>query len=146
MGDGMSSDFRYSEALSVLRGDFLGEGSARKVYALLTNSAYVLKIETAGRSFQNVAEWEYWKWVKGTKLEKWFAPCERISARGLLLVQRRVDPPRLAELPKKVPAFLTDLKIENFGLLDGKFVCCDYGTCKVVLRHFPQRLVAAKWR
>lgn len=120
---------------------------ARKVYVLRLNPEYVIKIESGRQSFQNVAEWEYWSWVKDTKIEKWFAPCELISTCGSMLVQRRVTPLRPNELPKRLPAFLDcDLKIENFGLIDGKFVCCDYGTAQFIVQQSPRHYVPAKWR
>jgi hypothetical protein len=138
--------FRYSEARAILCGDLIGEGSARKVYELRTNSDYVIKIETAGRSFQNVSEWETWQWVSGGPLSGWFAPCEFISPCGLLLVQRKVEPLRVAELPPMLPAFLSDLKRENFGLLAKRVVCCDYGTAHSSIRSVSKRMRRATWR
>lgn len=139
------SQFRYREAKAILCGDLIGEGSARKVYQLRTNAAYIIKIETGGQSFQNVSEWETWLWVRATALEKWFAPCEMISPCGLLLVQRKVAPLRDSELPPKLPAFLCDLKRENFGLFDKRIVCCDYGTVQSAIRLASKRLLKAKW-
>jgi hypothetical protein len=138
--------FRYREARAILCGELIGEGSARKVYELRTNPDFVIKIETAGRSFQNVSEYETWQWVAGGPLAKWFAPCQFISPCGLLLVQRKVEPLRIAELPPRLPAFLCDLKRENFGLLAKRIVCCDYGTAHSAIRIASKRLVRAKWR
>lgn len=140
------SKFRYGEARAILCGTMLGSGVARKVYELRTNPMYVIKIETRGCSFQNVAEWETWAWISGGPLARWFAPCEFISPCGLMLVQHKVTPLRTAELPERVPAFLCDLKIENFGLLKWRFVCCDYGTVQSSFRKTSRRLVRAKWR
>lgn len=138
--------FRYREARYILCGDLIGEGSARKVYQLRTNAEYVIKFETGGQSFQNVSEWETWEWVRGQSTEKWFAPCEFISPCGLILIQRKVEPLRPKELPPKLPIFLCDLKRENFGMLAGKVVCCDYGTAHSAIRGASKRLVKAKWR
>lgn len=30
------------------------------------------------------------------------------------------------KMPETIPTFLTDLKRENFGLIDGRIVCVDY--------------------
>jgi hypothetical protein len=140
------TEFLYNEARSILLGNRLGEGMSREVFELRTNPAYVIKIETRGQSFQNAAEWETWNWVNGGPLAKWFAPCEFISSCGVLLIQRKVAPLRDSELPARVPAFLCDLKIENFGLLNGKFVCCDYGTVPSAIRLVAKRMHRAKWR
>lgn len=35
---------------------------------------------------------------------------------------------RNADLPKKVPYFFTDQKLENYGFINGHLVCHDYGT------------------
>lgn len=140
------SELLYNEARSLLCGDRIGQGSAREVFVLRTNPEYVVKIETAGGSFQNVAEWEIWSFVNGGPLQKWFAPCEMISNCGVMLVQRRVKPLRDHELPKKLPEFLCDLKPENYGLFNGNFVCNDYGTMGYAIRTVSRRLVKAEWR
>lgn len=140
------SELLYNEARSLLCGDLMGRGSAREVFELRTNPEYVIKIEQKGGSFQNACEWEIWSFVRGDRLEKWFAPCEMISNCGVMLVQRKVQPLRRPELPKRLPEFLCDLKPENFGMFEGRFVCCDYGTMACAVRNTSQRLVPAKWR
>ena len=62
-----------------------------------------------------------------TAISRWLAPCEFLSPDGRILLQTRAEPlPFDYRLPDKLPAFLTDLKRANFGLLDGKLVCVDY--------------------
>lgn len=122
---------------SILCGDRLGFGVARTVFACRLNPDYVLKIETGGRSFQNVLEWETWKIAEyAPKQALWLAPCISISTCGTVLVQRRTTPARAAEMPKSVPNWLTDVKLDNWGILDGRPVCHDYG--------YPNNLIA--WR
>jgi hypothetical protein len=141
------SGFLYRELSSAMLGDLLGEGSARKVYVARLNDAYVIKIETKGGSFQNVSEWEVWDWCqKDNAIAKWLAPCQFISNCGSVLVQRRVEPLRVRELPARLPAFLCDLKRENFGMLDGRVVCNDYGTVLHSFRSVARHMVKAKWR
>lgn len=140
------SDLRYREARWMLCGDKIGEGSARKVYHCRINDQYVIKIETMGGSFQNVSEWNTWTWLCDGPMAKWFAPCEFISPCGLILMQRKVEPVRKSDLPKRLPEFLCDLKPENFGFMDGRFVCCDYGTVASAIRTASRRFVAAEWR
>ena len=58
--------------------------------------------------------------------KQWLAPCVSISPCGSVLIQRRTLPVTKAQLPSKVPAWLTDFKLANWGMLDGKVVCHDY--------------------
>tara|TARA_R110000796_G_scaffold117736_1_gene230791 strand:- start:27101 stop:27565 length:465 start_codon:yes stop_codon:yes gene_type:complete len=108
-------------------GDLLGQGLGREVYACAIEPTVVIKFETRARSFQNVLESECWDQVCHTALAKWFAPVINISACGTVLLMRRTMAPRPGELPDKVPSLFTDMKTENWGMLDGRPVCHDYG-------------------
>lgn len=122
--DAVGKDF-----IRLFAGEKLGTGSARSVYAFRFDSKYVLKIEEPSGSFQNVKEWEIWNEVKENKeLKKWFAPCLSISPCGMVLLQRRVMPAYPRDYPKKIPKPFGDLKHQNYGMMEGRFVCCDYGT------------------
>ena len=127
------------EAFEMMKGEHLGTGSFRSVYCNNLNPEQVLKIEgdTHQRyQFCNVIEWVFWNNHKeNPKIAKWLAPCIRISSNGKILIQKRVETiPKGYELPKELPSFLTDLKMSNFGLLDGRLVCLDYG-------HSPKNIV-----
>lgn len=111
--------------IKLFKGDLLGTGSAREVYELATDPTKVLKIEIAKCSFQNANEWQIWQLVTGTKLEKYFAPCSMISPCGTVLIMAKTEPLRSKNIV--MPDIITDLKIENFGMLKGKPVCHDYG-------------------
>jgi hypothetical protein len=63
-----------------------------------------------------------------------------------MLIQRYCEPLREVELPKLLPDFLCDLKRENFGMFDGRVVCCDYGTAHSAIRRTSRKLVKAEWR
>lgn len=106
----------------------------------------VVKVENDARSFHNIAEWTLWQYVKDRpSIRKWLAPVEWISPNGILLVMRRTELVKIADLPKKVPALLTDLHQYNWGRLDGRIVCHDYGTTTGFdLRAFS-RLRTAQW-
>lgn len=109
-------------------GDFLGAGVAREVFVLATDETKVIKIEHAARSFQNVEEWGVWHGIEynfASKWRKWFAPCHYIGPAGAVLVQSRTTP--LTTPPKSIPNIFTDTKLDNWGLLDGRPVCHDYG-------------------
>lgn len=128
----------------------LGEGVARTVYVLGTDTTKVIKIENDAGSFQNVAEWQLWNEARGTKYERFLAPCHCISPSGSVLVMSRVSPlppdddPRMRRL--KLPSFLTDFKRENYGLLKGRVVCCDYGS-HLATNHgaFGSKMRVPKW-
>lgn len=140
------SEFNVREFRSIFLDDMLGRGMSREVYAMRGDDSVVVKIETETRQFQNVEEWACWQWVDGTPMARWFAPCVSISGAGTILMQRRVTPMRPGERPDKLPAFLCDLKPENFGVYQGKVVCCDYGTVLCAIRTSSKRMVRAKWR
>lgn len=111
----------------LLLGEGIGYGQNRSVWALTFNPELVIKLE-GGSDFQNIMEWNIWKGVKGTKLEKWFAPCVAISPNGIWLVQKRITFPPRSAYPPKLPAFLGDLKYANYGKFGKQWVACDYGT------------------
>jgi hypothetical protein len=115
-------------------GEPLGRGVHRTVWACRFRDDLVVKVEENGdaahRSFANVREFDFYNYWRDHKpVADWLAPCEYLSPDGRLMLQRRVDPlPRDYALPAKLPAFLTDHKQSNFGLLDGRLVCVDYAT------------------
>lgn len=123
-------------ALSVLVGRQLAEGCYRRVFELRGDPTKVLKLEAFGDMFCNQMEWRTWREVEHTKWAEWFAPCVSIDAFGGALVMERTKP--IEDWPEgkrqRLPAFFTDVKPENFGLLDGRLVCHDYGSTLLMLR------------
>lgn len=119
------------DLVDAIRGRVLAKGAARTVYEYRPDTGRVLKRELYKGWFQNVTEWTVWERVdrEDRKLARWLAPCYWISDCGLWLVQARVVPfPYPHKFPvKKVPALLRDVKVNNFGLYEGRIVCCDYG-------------------
>lgn len=117
------------ETFDCITGEELGSGISRVVFVSRMNSKQVVKFDVVSKDrFQNATEWEIWRSIKGTSIARWFAPCHWISDYGTLLTQSRVTPLVHGKLPmKRVPSFLCDMKPENFGWLDGRLVCCDYG-------------------
>lgn len=111
-------------------GDKIGEGVARQVYEWKLDKDLVIKIQKKGLSYcvghQNIMEYMSWLAVKKNNFGKYFAPCIRISPCGGVLLQRRVE--KSNTYPDVLPEYLTDTKRGNYGILDGQFVCCDYGT------------------
>lgn len=139
------------DALTLLCGPLLGTGQGREVYASPLDPTLVVKLETVGerQKFQNHAEWIVWEAVREQPaLARWFAPCVAISYAGLWLLQRRTTPVTLAELRKalpRVPACFTDLKVSNWGRLEGRLVCHDYGTAMTTERGLTTRTRRADW-
>lgn len=136
------SQIMTRDMISFILGPKLGEGAGREVYEYLHNVDFVVKIEVYSRSFQNISEWETWVGC-GEKVAAWLAPCTQISPCGIFMIQRRTTP--ALAYPEKLPYFLSDTKIENFGMLDGKFVCHDYGLVPRSGRGTSMRMVKAKW-
>jgi hypothetical protein len=123
------NDQVYVDAFNLLCGEKLGDGYSREVFRCKLRPDLVVKVEAAEyRTFANVHEMQFWddnQFCK--KISAWLAPCEYLSPDGRLLLQKRCDPiPSTMKMPFKVPAFMADLKRDNFGLLDGKIVCIDY--------------------
>lgn len=121
----------------------IGSGIARTVYTSKVAPGAVVKIEDGYASFQNVIEWNTWESVKHTDLAKWFAPCLHISGNGAILVMARTEP--ATEFPDKMPAFLTDFKRANYGMLNGRLVCHDYGVHLMLENGMTKRMSKAEW-
>lgn len=129
-------------------GEELGHGVGRYVHALKLDPTLVCKIEVSAYSFQNAHEWDFWQIVKDTHLAKYFAPCVRIAACGMVLIQKRTMPilPN-TKMPTHLPTFITDTKHENFGVYDGRVVCHDYGELNLLHAGWKQavKLQRVKW-
>jgi hypothetical protein len=122
----------FEDAFNMLCGEKLGSGIHRDVFACKLRPELVVKVERFEdyRTFSNVREWLFWDdWQHVQAVAKWLAPIEYISPDARVILQRRADPIRQSDIKdvKKLPGFLTDIKPRNFGILDGKLVCVDYG-------------------
>lgn len=127
---------------SFMVGDWLGSGVYRQVYSAPWDpDNYVIKLEHAmqHRMFCNSIEWAIWDNLKDhEEASKWLAPCKSISRSGNILVQRRTTP--ISALPDKLPKFLEDTHIHNFGMLEGRIVCHDYAFNKLLGAGLPKKL------
>lgn len=126
------------ELADYMLGDYLGGGMSRHVFVHPTDDAKVIKVENRASTFQNIREWMIWQdfqYVKGIK--EWLAPCHSISHSGTFLVMDRAFNVQPDQVPEKLPSFLTDHKLDNYGMLGAgkkkRFVCRDYGTCVLAL-------------
>lgn len=149
--DSVSNHFTGAIAkdfFNLMAGKWLGGGIGRGVYVLGTDPSMVVKIETASHSFQNVAEWAIWDVVNAAKplVRKWFAPCHYISPCGMILIQARTRPMDKSQFPKRMPAYFTDLKYQNFGMLDGHIVAHDYGYSRFIHMGLNASMRDVTWR
>lgn len=132
------------DLLNMVVGDRLGGGCSRDVFVNDLNPLQVVKFEH-GSHFANVQEWLIWQEVKETpELAKWFAPCDFISPDGKVLIQRRTQQPKIA-YPIWVPKFFTDLKLTNWGELEGVVVCHDYAMLARFYTMESHRYKMADW-
>lgn len=120
----------FEDAYDLLCGDWLGTGSSRKVFACRINPDLVVKVEQNHgeyRNFRNILEHDFWQRFRDVEVvAKWLAPIEHLSPDGRILLMKRAEIVGNAERPKLLPAFLSDLKLENFGRIDDRIVCVDY--------------------
>lgn len=123
----------------------IGTGVYRTVYSLEFTSSKVIKVANSklGEA-ENARESALWEDLKlyYPKISKWFAPVYYYSATGKYLIQEKVIFPDKKKYPKKLPAFFSDTKYSNFGLLNGKWVCVDFGCFNI--RH-SDRLKKVNW-
>lgn len=141
----MSNKDTYQDAFNMLCGEQLGEGIHRTTYACKIRPDLVVKVENSDmRYFANIMEDKFWADNEHyKKVADWLCPVEFLSPDGRLLMMRRAEPIRPSDqLPDKLPSFLTDVKRENFGWLDGRLVCVDYA---MTIPNPSTRLRKADW-
>lgn len=116
------------EFLRCMTGDLIGEGCYRYVFDNPFNKKQVIKIDM-GETNSNTIEWDLWNTIKLIPdLAKWFAPCIKMSPCGRVLIMEKADTSKgIDAYPKKIPSFFMDIKTQNFGFINTKLVCIDYG-------------------
>ena len=137
-------DVIKNDIIDLCLGKQIGNGAGRDVFEWLPDKTLVAKIEDGSKSFQNIMEWETWGRVGNVAgVHVWFAACHNISACGTVLLQERTSVP--AKYPDKVPAWFTDIKKSNFGMVGNKFVCHDYGVHMMIENGMTKRMRKADW-
>lgn len=133
------------ELFDFICGERLGYGAYRDVFVMKHKPDLVVKVaqDSRGRR-ENMVAYKMWQQIDMTPLEKWFAPIIDVSEMGLYLIQKRVEFMPHSQYPKKIPSLFTDVKYSNFGTLDGKFVCCDFGAINLT-KGMSTKLVNADW-
>ena len=111
---------------NMMLGERLGSGIGREVFVDRLNPRRVIKLEENG--FQNVTEHLVWAALCDTPWASWFARCYWISPNGRILIQQRTYlPKKPPPLPELVPNFVVDAWERNMGVINGRWVFCDYG-------------------
>lgn len=141
------NEFLHREAYEMLLGEQIGFGRNRKVYVNALNPKTVVKVEDSEERdmFQNVVEWRLWCTVQYTKFAQYFAPCLYISPNGRIMIMRRTDALSSVDYPKTLPKFFTDFQRRNYGMLNRRFVCHDYGIHRVTEKGLTHATKRVKW-
>lgn len=134
-----------SDMADLFLGPVIASGASRTVYSLRGDPTAVIKVETASRSFNNIAEWDIWCNFEGTEMEKWLAPCCSISSCGIFLIQKRTKVTSEKDYPEKIPSFFTDTKFGNWGLYEDRLVCHDYANNRLYRVGAHKPMVKAEW-
>lgn len=135
-----------NEFFNYFCGEFIGGGHARNVFEYIPDKRWVIKIET-GNTISNALEYNLWNHVEDVaSVSKWLAPVKNLSHNNRIMLQRRCKPIyEVSKLPKRVPAFFTDLHMRNWGLLDGKVVCFDYANHLMLENGMTLKMRTPKW-
>lgn len=138
--------------VQMLLGDKIGEGQYREVYDCYPCPQYVVKVE-ASHGFCNMKEFEIYMEIKEDcpELLKWLARPVSISKCGSVMIQEKTNRIHHSMLPKHIPTWITDEKISNWGEIDGKIVCHDYGNNFISRAGFmtkkgKMKMKMARWR
>jgi hypothetical protein len=117
----------------------IGEGSHRRVYEHPEDPKLVVKVLRDDGPYpqkenSNKIEWELWKKVKGTSLEKHFAPCVKLTKDGHLIMQKcKPLTYYLDENMEFLGITIDDSRSpENVGKIGKQVVLFDYGHPSVI--------------
>lgn len=141
------SHLSHSQMKKSLCGTMIGCGVSRTVFQCKIHPSFVVKAQY-NEGFDNVIEKAIWESIcKAQWWSKWFAECIFISRDGKILIQRKVSFDILNNTyPKKIPRFFTDIKMENYGFLNGQLKCVDYANVLCMLTGFmDKKMRTAKW-
>lgn len=143
-----------SDLIKMLMGKKLGSGYYRSVYEFNLNpDKYVIKIEPNSTDSNNneFLIWNEVSWLTGklSWVKDWFAPVLYMSPDAkILIMERTYDQHKIRgkniDIPNEVPSFLSDIKLDNFGWLNGKFVCHDYGFINRFIK-YENKFRKANW-
>lgn len=142
-----------TDLITSLIGEKLGQGSYRAVYQHNWDKDWVIKIEPKSTD-SNVTEFMLWDEVNGlcgdlSWVRNWFAPVLWMSPNGkVLCMQKTTEYPKNKKLerPREIPDFFSDVKWDNFGWINNRFVCHDYGfICRFIKYDKKMRKIKNQW-
>lgn len=140
-----------SDLIKMFIGKHIGSGYYRSVFEFNPRpDKYVVKIEhnDTNCNTNEFLIWEEVSWLVGDLawVKDWFAPILYMSPNGKILIQERTSMYGSGgqEYPSEVPDFFSDVKLDNFGWLNKKFVCHDYGFINRFIK-YNKRFRKAKW-
>lgn len=139
-----------SDLIKMFIGKHTNSGYYRSVFEFNPNpDKYVVKIEHDDTDC-NTNEFLIWNEVSGLHgelawVKDWFAPILWMSPNGKIIIQERTRWHSLnKECPNEVPDFFSDVKVDNFGWLNNKFVCHDYGFINRFIK-YNKKFRKANW-
>lgn len=138
-GSGVTRDL-----LDAFLGPFIGSGCSRQVFEHRFRKDFVVKVETNSKSFDNIREYDIWHEVD-KEVRRWLAPIEWISPCGIVMIQHRTQRPDIKVMPKRIPNWLYDTKLGNWGWYKGRIVCHDYANHCALRRGAKNVLKKADW-
>ena len=128
--DNANKEIVFADLFGTLCGGKIGSGASRDVYICEIMPEYVVKVAkdaVFNGVNQNYQEYRVCQQLIKTRWAKYLAPVFFASHNYIFLLQKKCLPLREHEIPKRVPRFLNDRKQDNWGVLNGKVVCFDYG-------------------
>lgn len=141
-----------NDLLGSFLGTKIGYGISRDVYSIPLAPSLVAKVARTESEYPigitaNTQEYATWEALLmfPEHARQWFCPCRSISPHGTVLIMERADPIVRSQLPDKVPAYFTDLKLENWGMYKGKPVCIDYASLLIINQLVSKRTKKATW-
>jgi hypothetical protein len=125
----------------------LGSGLYRTVFGIWDSEKWVMKVANSAEGADaNRDEWQVWCYLRERhKSNRLLAPCLGISDDGSVLLMRRTTICNEAQVPKRVPVWMTDLKVQNWGMMDGRAVCHDYSTHLIMENTCSDKTKKARW-
>lgn len=135
----------YKEGLDMLLGSKIAQGGSRTVYQCRLDPTLVVKLAPFSPYDNRVESFIWNEAMFLPEVKKWLSPIVAISDSGRIIIQKKTSPLEHSKYPKKLPAFLTDTKYANYGMLDGNFVCHDYNLTLVSSVGLSLKMVKVKW-
>lgn len=117
-------------------GKEIARGSSRIAYEYQDDPAFIVKQATTNPPNDNVMEWNIWRFIQKSDLERVFGRIAAVSESGRYIVMERLDSITLSEygLTPDIPSWLGDVKPDSFGRnASGFYKVRDFGSMRLDL-------------